>query len=195
LLCKINFQQALLISKRSDWSKKWIKRLTKQIEINCVVKSPRKDIIYSVYSIYNVFYLRAKQRRWQSFLFFFLTLARLRRNLARWRYQDSNHPVRPESAIQLWVDGRIIHVVSHRRGPVVNLSHLHNRVPTAPSLSKIRTNRKIRSFAVVSPLASTVWMQMHLEMKDSASEYRHISLLNSDKSQKIRICAEFFVPS
>jgi len=37
-------------------------------------------------------------------------------------------PVRPESAIQLWVDGRIIHVASHRRGPVVNLSHLHNRV-------------------------------------------------------------------
>lgn len=84
-------------------------------------------------------------------LFFFLISARLRRNLARWRYQDSNDPVRPESATQLWVDGRIIHVVSHHRGPVVNLSHLHNRVPTAPSFSRIRANRKIRLSAVVSP--------------------------------------------
>lgn len=29
-------------------------------------------------------------------------------------------------ATQLWVDDRIIHVLSHSHGPVFNLSHLHN---------------------------------------------------------------------
>ncbi|KAI4502407.1 hypothetical protein M0802_002319 [Mischocyttarus mexicanus] len=37
-----------------------------------------------------------------------------------------NQDPRPESAIQLRVNDRIIHIVSRELGPVVNLSHLHN---------------------------------------------------------------------
>jgi len=124
---------------------------------------------------------------------FFLISARLRRNLARWRYQDSNDPARPESAIQLWVDGRIIHVASHRRGPVVNLSHLHNRVLTAPMLSRIRANRKIRLSAVVSSHASranaNAFGNEGFRVGTSIDTYHYRSSINRNK---IRACNGIF---
>lgn len=66
-------------------------------------------------------------------------------------HQNSNDPARPESATQLWVDGRIIHVVSHRHGPVVNLSHLHNRAARLAHGGFEPTEKYVS--VVVSPLA------------------------------------------
>jgi len=94
---------------------------------------------------------------------FFLLSARLWRNLARRGYQNSNDPARPESATQLWVDGRIIHVVSHRRGPVVNLSHLHNRVSTWARV--LRWSRPKNTSPRLSAPLRPARMQMRRKLK------------------------------